>query len=537
MTEDKEKMLLESIIGSPVSRTAGVQIPIDTNLPFEFPQNTIHYELYKHHIELHIESSNYESLCHYLEQNLPNNQNSEKCKRGFCKFAYVLSREVKGWTDIIELGNAIIELRSVVEPVMLSYCNQVLEDTVLIKGLADYYEKEKNDSPFHINVIDELHANENAHSRILTKLLKYKTDGNHVILSSFLSLLPNFNESIDDINSSFVYFNQDNIDCLVKCPGKFAVIVENKIHNAADQDKQIERYVKTEIFRGIPNNKIWAIYLTNDGRKKVEERSLTKEVQSILSDRFITMDYRNHILPWLKDSVLPNCKLREDWLIAALKQYVDHLEGIFGIRSSQSELRKKMEKKIIDILGIKNMSISNKYSQLREFTDKVESLRNILETTSSSMVKTVIEKLQDTTREVLSEIYPNQEFDFHDGIAGGYYQIFIKEWNKAIHFEWIPLNNRQIMCSNIYYLVVHIEDKNLESMANNLLDNDDNVANIGEKIHFYKHGNRTFYKKELQTDRSIAEMTHNELVDFLKKIYTDVPELVNFIEEYILKNM
>ena len=34
--------------------------------------------------------------------------------------------------------------------------------------------KEKQKLPYHLNIIDELHINENAHSRILYKLLLYK---------------------------------------------------------------------------------------------------------------------------------------------------------------------------------------------------------------------------------------------------------------------------------------------------------------------------------------------------------------------------
>ena len=538
INEDKEKMLLESMIGAPVSRTAGVQIPIDSNLPIDFPQSTIHYELYRRHIELHIESQNYISLCRYLNKNLPKNEISQPCDRSFCKFAYVLNKEVKGWIDIEELGNAINELRNIVEPVLLSYCHQTAENMKLAKELAEYYKKQKEEQPFHINVIDELHANENAHTRILTRLLKYKTEGSNVILSSFLSLLPNFNESIDDINNSIVDFNQDFIDCLVECPGKFAVIVENKIHNAEDQNKQIERYVNTEISKGIPEDKIWAIYLTSDGRKTVEKRSLTEKAKKVLVNRFITMNYRNDILPWLKDSILPNCKLREDWLIAALKQYVDHLEGMFGMRSSQSELRKNMDKVIFSHLGVtKDMSISEKYSCLRDFTYQVEALQNILETSSSSLVKPVMEKLRNTTLEVLSKTCPDQDVDFFDGLANGFFQLFIQSWkNRAIHFEWIPFDKRRLMCGNDYYLVVHIEDKKLENYTNSLLEENQEIAEEGQNLGFSKIGNRTFYKKGISTIRSIADMTHNELVDFLKDMYSDIPPLISFINKHIIRN-
>src|ERR1035437_2240650 len=64
-------------------------------------------------------------------------------------------------------------------------------------GLLDFltefmkiFNDEKSKLPYHINLIDELHANENAHSRILEKLLKQKTNvGTYELLESFIEYL------------------------------------------------------------------------------------------------------------------------------------------------------------------------------------------------------------------------------------------------------------------------------------------------------------------------------------------------------------
>lgn len=48
--------------------------------------------------------------------------------------------------------------------------------------------KEKQHLPYRMNIIDELHANENAHTRILLQLLRYKANGKYPILSSFLEM-------------------------------------------------------------------------------------------------------------------------------------------------------------------------------------------------------------------------------------------------------------------------------------------------------------------------------------------------------------
>ena len=53
-----------------------------------------------------------------------------------------------------------------------------------LRLLIDHMQCEQ---PYRLNVIDELHINENGHSRILTKLLQYRAaDGTYVFLESLL---------------------------------------------------------------------------------------------------------------------------------------------------------------------------------------------------------------------------------------------------------------------------------------------------------------------------------------------------------------
>ena len=51
--------------------------------------------------------------------------------------------------------------------------------------------KEQNEQnrPYNMNLIDELHADENAHSRILIKLLSYKINDSFPIFEKFLKIL------------------------------------------------------------------------------------------------------------------------------------------------------------------------------------------------------------------------------------------------------------------------------------------------------------------------------------------------------------
>ncbi len=532
-SQDNDLLLLESMLGIAVSRTAGVQVAVDKNLPVPFPKS-IHYELYKNHIELHIESSTYRSLCEYLERTLPNNDIAKTEKRGFCEYAYVLNRRVEGWSNIEELGNAIIELRNIVEPVLMQYCEQIAENFELAKVLGDYYEAQEAALPFHINVIDELHANENAHTRILTHLLKYKEDGKLVILASFLKQLPTFNVGSIDIEKSKVYFNRDNIDGLIEKDGEYAVIIENKIHWAVDQDKQIERYVNTEIERGVPSDNIWVIYLTRDGRKKVESYSLTKKTKEILGDRFLEMDYYHNILPWLKDTVLPNCRVREEWLESAIKQYIDHLEGLFDIRDSRKVFRKKVQGQIANSIGCtEEMSRGEVYSKFHAYLHTLEELQNIVSNSMESLIKPIIERLQNTTIEVLGELCPNEEFGFYNGIHNGFYQVFLKKWTTKVHFEWIPLNEKRLLSGTEYILVLHVEQNDIHERFNQVLI-DNFLMTKAKELSLKKTDKTTFYKNVITTNRSMSDMTHEEFSIFLREAYKDVNDIQLFVSEYIL---
>ena len=535
--QDYDVYLLEGILETSVSISAGLQVAVDKNLPLRFPQS-IHYELYKNHVELHVESSTYESLCSFLKKHLPNNEKAKTEHRGFCKYAYVLNRWVEGWHNIKELGEAIIELRNIVEPVLEQYCEQVVEDLELVKSIALYYEKQEATLPFHINVIDALHANENAHTRILTHLLKYKEDGKHLILSSFLKLLPEFNIDSYDIENSKVYFNRDYIDGLIEKEGEFAVIIENKIHWAEDQDKQIERYVTTEIEHGIPSDNIWVIYLTRDGRKKVESHSLTEKTKEVLKDRFVEMDYRHDILPWLKTDILPNCKLREDLLVSAIKQYIDHLEGLFGMRDTRKDFREKIQHKIASSIGCtKEMSKGETYIRLHSYMHTLGSLQNIVESSLETLINPVIEHLKSATIEVLSEFCPNDEIAFHNGIKGGYFQVFFKKWTTTVHFEWIPLTEKHLFSKKEYTLVLHVEQNDIKDHFDKVLNQSD-FADRAKAIGLERDtkDSRVFYKKVISTDRSMADMTHEEFICFLREAYKDVNEIQLFVTHNIINN-
>lgn len=233
---------------------------------------------------------------------------------------------------------------------------KIIEESKTKMNAAEILFKHYNDlkarQPYHINLLDELHANENAHTRILVKLLQYQKNGRFFILDSFLELIRQASDSenskrvarLTDLSEEHspprIIFGENYIDALILY-SNCAIIIENKIHWAADQYAQIQRYVESVEQKIHDVKNIFVIYLTANGNKKVSDDSLTPEARKALDytdetdpGRFLQLTYLYHILPWLENEVLPSCTIREEWLISALRQYTDHLKGMFGLRDN-----------------------------------------------------------------------------------------------------------------------------------------------------------------------------------------------------------
>lgn len=279
--------------------------------------------------------------------------------------------------------------------------------------------KNEQKRPYNINLIDELHADENAHSRILIKLLSYKTNNSFPIFELFLKLL-NSDEHLDkeyeirDFESPKFSYQFSFIDAYISQKGKQSIIIENKIQWATDQDKQLERYIESSKNDNIPEDKIYVVYLTDDGRKKVSDISLTEKAKTVLkvdkttNGRYIELNYRYDILPFLQNILSYLDFSKEIYLKSTLVQYIDYLKGRYGIREADKEYRDSINKDLQKILGIqenKLISITNKenvFNQIIDFTDRLkETLNN--DKDKESMTFSGIEPYINI---LVNEIYP-----------------------------------------------------------------------------------------------------------------------------------
>ena len=303
------------------------------------------------------------------------------------------------------------------------------------------FKEERDKLPYGANVIEELHAGENAHSRILRMLLQYKSFGDYLVYSSFLNLLKkNYLDipfSVRCHRPEFVN-EEGRIDLLIKeysAREKFAIIIENKVCGATDQAEQIQRYIEKVEFDGVPTKNIYVIYLTKDGEKEVSDYSLTEKARNKLGmtsssgGRFFRINYRDHILPWLENDIYPNIPVKEDLLISSIRLYIDYLKGLFGEKNNEKTVYNKVRKVMKEELCIEKIGdCLSAYNDINFLQSQITSV--LIEEAG----KVMDDKFFLPLSEFLQTNYPEYEFEIAgkgNNTQNFWFDIFVNEWQKT----------------------------------------------------------------------------------------------------------
>ena len=252
----------------------------------------------------------------------------------------------------------------------------------------DQIEKNKKSLPFNFNILDAQCGTikENSHTNILMKLLEYKNQYGYVFLKDFIEMADfegNFGNLKYDENVAFEteYWDkvdgvEGRIDGLIYQRKKFAIIIENKINEAPNQDDQLKRYIRSVIGEGekkatlVNVDKVYVIFLTKDGIEDPDEESREymrqegilnqpesgSQSDSIAGPRYFACSYRHDILPWLENGVQPLVFYKELILNTGLVQYIDFLKGMFGERDGKNAL----------------------WNKCKEWFEKNETIKNVL---------------------------------------------------------------------------------------------------------------------------------------------------------------
>ena len=276
----------------------------------------------------------------------------------------------------------------------------------LVNEYTDYRDKVKNKYPYHVNPIEELHADENANSRILCSMLRYQVDGDYKILKSFLNCFfpdASFNVS----NDLVIEPEQYRIDLSIRDKkGRFALIFENKIHDAVLQKNQLARYItKLRNDEGFKDEEIYVVFLPSsnnyepndccwyepseecnncngDCKLKGSEPPLRKRF--VKNGHYRKVTFREDIMRWLKEDVLPNLLYKETLLQATVFLYIDYLEGLFNLRAMDKDMNMEIENYIIEKLKLneykngleKICAMDECYTQINCLLEKINGIQN-----------------------------------------------------------------------------------------------------------------------------------------------------------------
>lgn len=160
--------------------------------------------------------------------------------------------------DILDFVNSVLQNKSGTEYRSIRFTLELAEE------VAKVIEQNKHLVPYHLNLIDELHINENGHSRILYKLLEYRNpDGDYIFLESLLKYIAKDYAEFEKISVTNPIITQElcRIDLWVR-DDDYAIILENKVYNASDQEAQIADTLSVRITMEIKNI-LWRRFLSS----------------------------------------------------------------------------------------------------------------------------------------------------------------------------------------------------------------------------------------------------------------------------------
>ena len=335
------------------------------------------------------------------------------------------------------------------------------------------YESEKLKLPYHLNIIDELHINENGHSRILMRLFCYRNDkGDYEFLKSFINYIQSNNHSGEfkriQIENPIITQEEQRIDLWVR-DKSYAIIFENKVYNAVDQEAQLHRYIEKTKREGYNTNNIFVIYLPQNYHEPDEQS--WGEYKKAFESRFAIIPFQDDIIRWLKENVLPNIRYKDQYLFSAVTQYIDYLEGLFGLRTINRRLFMNLEKLFDEQFELSNCSSDKQRMDiLNEKISDFDSIINQMRILKNKYRQNIIDSWK---ADIKSRFPMLNECSFPAKYVGVDINFYGKTINVFIH-----VYSNQLFCQIQYDINLPKEERNIANShimdLKDILDKSDN---------------------------------------------------------------
>ena len=361
------------------------------------------------------------------------------------------------------------------------------------------YQKAEEKLPYNINLIDELHADENAHSRILAKLLQQKTPyGKFEILESFVQYLQEKAVSFRNIqiNSPEITQEMERIDLWILDEKNYAIIIENKIHRARDMEEQLARYIEKTIQRNFEEEQIYVIYLSRTYDEKHDEQTWGN-YKNKFKDRFLHLSFREDIMTWLTDKVLPNVRLKDKFLTSALVQYIDHLEGMFDLRKTNNILNMELQEFIKEKWELNDDNPQKYIAKLLAKQEEFNKINNQIELLKKDFEQEMFHKLKMR----LDAKYPH----YHPKETGDGVELVIPIEGTSVRACVICALQWEFCCQ---VDMAHLKEKKDRNMPHELAES--------LKNHFTKNNGK--HNNEPQYYKFFPRYEYDKTYDFLLEV-------------------
>lgn len=277
----------------------------------------------------------------------------------------------------------------------------------LIQSFSIKYNKEVQKLPYRFNILSQFKVNENTHSALLQQLFSYKENGSFNALKSFLTFLnkedDEFQFDCAQIINPKITVEQHRIDLLITEKGKYAIIIENKIHYAIEQKSQVERYIEKCKNLGFNESQIYILYLTGTGGEP-SQYSFNKSRDTFVKEkRYLPISFYQHIYKWLK-IYEPQIKNKEVVFKSAVIQYIDYLEVLLQLPNSYKEMNTQLNMFLKNKLELNNKSAIESLSiideKIAEISQLQTQLQNLKEENTINFFREWKEKIQSDFEDV-----------------------------------------------------------------------------------------------------------------------------------------
>lgn len=253
----------------------------------------------------------------------------------------------------------------------------------LVKVYQAKYEEEREKLPFHYNVLEEARVDENAHTRLLIRLLKHPQAVKHFV--SWLNQKHNFRCPIEQINTPTLTTEKYRIDGLIQERGRYSIIIENKVCGAEEQGEQLKRYIDKCLNLGYSLDQIYILYLfARSGNEPSDQTWGTEEENKYspqdFAGRYLVLSYTDEIIPWLKDWIteLKDTDEKTELLRCGAMQYLDYLNLQFN-SNRYTEMNKNLKHLVAEKLELSELSALNSIDFLKDKLASIELLKSELE--------------------------------------------------------------------------------------------------------------------------------------------------------------